>query len=230
MRGRPGKQTSTIETYVLTRVGRSPYKPTQAGLLAGDTSQPPVADGLSLLSFRYKPLTDGATVTSPAWLIASASGSRSRPSASRLQSASWAVPLVQTVHILAIGAVIGSGLMIALRTLGWLAPDQTLAQTNLRFLRVIWWTLPVLLVSGLLMISAEPARSLENPAFLLKMGLLSLSIVVNLGYQTPLRRNPDFWEQSKARRRFGQLIAFVSLALWVGVIFSGRWIAYVEAS
>src|ERR1700761_6887306 len=101
-----------------------------------------------------------------------------------IQSAEWAVPAIQTVHLLAIGAVIGSGLMIALRTLGWIGSDQTLAVTNLRFLRVMWWSLPVLLTTGILMISAEPARSLENPAFALKMSLLVVSIIVNLGYQT----------------------------------------------
>ncbi len=170
------------------------------------------------------------TVTSPAWLDCFCEWLKVTPFSVALQSAAWAVPLVQTVHILAIGAVIGSGLMIALRTLAWVAPDQTLASANLRFLRVIWWSLPILLLSGLLMISAEPARSLENPAFLLKMLLLLLSISVNLGYQTPLKRNPGFWELSKGRRRLGQLLAFLSLALWVGVIFSGRWIAYVEAS
>ncbi len=147
-----------------------------------------------------------------------------------LQSTEWIVPAVQTLHILAIGAVIGSGSMIALRTLGWIGQDQSLAATNLRFLRVIWWSLPVLLVTGALMISAEPARSLENPAFALKMTLLAVSVVVNLGYQAPLRRNPEFWEESSRRRRAGQLVAFVSLTLWVGVIFSGRWIAYVQPS
>ena len=169
-------------------------------------------------------------MTSPAWLDRFCDWLKVTPFSVALQSASWAVPLVQTVHILAIGAVIGSGLLIALRTLGWVAPDQTLAGASLRSLRVIWWSLPVLLLSGVLMISAEPARSLENPAFLLKMGLLLLSILVNLGYQTPLKQNPDFWEFSQSRRRLGQLIALVSLALWVGVIFAGRWIAYVEAS
>jgi hypothetical protein len=147
-----------------------------------------------------------------------------------LQSAEWAVPAVQTVHILAIGAVIGSGLLIALRTLGWVGSDQSLAVNNLRLLRTIWWSLPVLLVTGLLMITAEPARSLENSAFVLKMALLVVSIIVNIGYQTPLKRNPDFWELSTKRRRAGQLVAFLSLALWVGVIFSGRWIAYVQPS
>jgi uncharacterized protein DUF6644 len=169
-------------------------------------------------------------VTNPAWLDRFCDWLAFTPFSIALQSTSWAVPLVQTIHILAIGGVIGSGLMIALRTLGWVASDQSLASTNLRLLRVIWWSLPVLLLSGLSMISAEPARSLENPAFLLKMALLALGILVNVGYQTPLRHNPGFWERSTGRRRVGQVIAFVSLALWVAVIISGRFIAYVEAS
>lgn len=185
-------------------------------------------DAIFLLAFI--PFTDGAPVTSPAWLDGFCEWLKVTPFSVALQSTAWAVPLVQTIHILAIGAVIGSGLMIALRTLGWVLSDQTLAAANLRLLRVIWWSLPVLLLSGLLMISAEPARSLENPAFLLKMALLLVSIAVNFGYQTPLRKNPDFWELSNARRRLSQLLAFTSLLLWVGVIFSGRWIAYVEAS
>ncbi len=169
-------------------------------------------------------------MSAPAWLDRFCEWLKVTPFSVALQSHEWIVPAVQTIHILTIGAVIGSGLMIALRTLGWIAPDQTLAAANLRFLRVIWWSLPVLLLTGILMISAEPARSLENPAFFLKMALLAVSIVVNLGYQAPLQRNPEFWEVSTSRRRAGQVVAFLSLALWVGVIFSGRWIAYVQAS
>src|SRR3954466_6722722 len=111
-------------------------------------------------------------MNSPAWLDHFCEWLNVTPFSVALQSAEWVVPAVQTVHILAIGAVIGSGSMIALRTLGWAAPDQSLAVANLRSLRVIWWSLPLLLVTGALMISAEPARSLENPAFFLKMALL----------------------------------------------------------
>jgi hypothetical protein len=169
-------------------------------------------------------------VTLPLWLDPFCEWLKVTSFSVALQSASWAVPLIQTVHILAIGAVIGSGLMLALRSLGWTATDQSLGSANLRFLRVIWWSLPVLALTGALMITAEPARSLENPAFWLKMLLLFFSIALSLGYQAPLRRNPEFWDFTRGRRRFGQLLALVSLALWVGVIFSGRWIAYVEAS
>ena len=172
----------------------------------------------------------GLAVSTPLWLDRFCEWLKVTPFSVALQSASWAVPLVQTVHILAIGAVIGSGLMLALRSLGWSATDQSLANANLRFLRVIWWSLPVLALSGALMITAEPARSLENPAFWLKMLLLFLSTAVSLGYQAPLKRDPEFWDFSHGRHRIGQLLALLSLALWVGVIFSGRWIAYVEAS
>ena len=177
-----------------------------------------------------QPTPRGKTVTGPETLDGFCEWLKVTPLAIALSSAEWVVPAVQTVHILAIGAVIGSGLILTLRALGLFAPDQTLASVNLRSLRVIWWSLPVLLVTGALMITAEPARSLENPAFALKMALLVTSIVVNLGYQFPLKRNPEFWELSVGRRRVGRLIALVTLGLWVGVIFSGRWIAYVQAS
>jgi hypothetical protein len=169
-------------------------------------------------------------LTPPAWLDRFCEWLKVTRFSVAIQSAEWVVPAVQTVHILAIGAVIGSGLMIALRALGLIASEQTLAAFSTRTVRVIWWALPVLLVTGILMISAEPARSLENAAFALKMGLLAVSILVNLGYQAPLKRQPEFWDRSVGRRRASPAIAIVSFLLWVGVIFSGRWIAYVQPS
>ncbi len=84
-------------------------------------------------------------MNAPAWLDRFCEWLKVTPFSVALQSAEWAVPAVQTVHILAIGAVIGSGVLIALRTLGLIATDQTLATANLRSLRVIWWSLPILL-------------------------------------------------------------------------------------
>ena len=63
-----------------------------------------------------------------------------------IQSIKWVVPAVQTVHILAIAAVMSSILMINLRLLGISGTDQTLARVSSRFSPVIWWSLPVLLL------------------------------------------------------------------------------------
>ena len=73
-----------------------------------------------------------------------------------------------------------------------------------------------------------PARALQNPVFLLKMGLLVAAICMTLACQLPLSKDAHFWEASAARRRGAQVIAVISLPFWVGIVFAGRWIAYVQ--
>jgi uncharacterized protein DUF6644 len=146
-----------------------------------------------------------------------------------IQSHAWVIPAVQSVHILSIGAVTVSSLIIALRLFGRSYGDRSTHEVSRTFLSTIWWALPVLLVSGLLMIIAEPARSLENPIFFIKMGLLLVAVGSTLGYQAPLGKNPTFWDASGWRRVVGRAWTLTSLALWIGVTFSGRWIAYIEA-
>jgi hypothetical protein len=146
-----------------------------------------------------------------------------------VQERGWVVPAVQTVHILAIGAVTSSALIISLRSLRLAWRDAARSDIAARFTRIIWAALPVLLASGLLMILAEPARTLENPIFYLKMGLLLLAIAATLTHQRPLRRDAEYWDFSSARRRLGSLLSGGCLVLWVGVIFSGRWIAYIDS-
>ena len=131
------------------------------------------------------------------------------PLSQAIQSTSWVVPAVQTIHILAIAAVMSSVLMLDLRLLGIVGRDQPLARVTNRFRPVIWWTLPILLVTGVVMIIGEPARSLANSVFQLKMLLLLAAIGVTAAFHKGPR-----------------IVAVLSLALWVGIVFAGRWIAY----
>jgi hypothetical protein len=144
-----------------------------------------------------------------------------------IQVTSWSVPTVQTVHILAISAVMASVLMLNLRLLGIVSRERPLAEVSARFRPVIWWGLPVLLASGAILIVGEPVRSLENPIFQLKMTLLIAVIIVTLAYQAPLNKDSRYWESTAGRRAAIKLIAVVSLVLWVGIVCAGRWIAYV---
>ena len=149
------------------------------------------------------------------------------PLSQTIQITGWFVPTIQTVHILAVAAIMASILMIDLRLLGIVGRDQPLARVSARFRPIIWWTLPILLASGMLMITGEPVRSLENWAFQLKMLLLIAAIVVTLSYQVPLNKDAGFWESTSGRRGAIKLIAILSLLLWMGIICAGRWIAYI---
>jgi hypothetical protein len=152
------------------------------------------------------------------------------PVSQAIQTAEWIVPAVQTVHILAVAAVITSVLMIDLRLLGIGAREGTIASTAKRFLPFIWFALPVLLATGVTLIIAEPSRALKNPVFLAKMTLLIAAVAITVACQIPLQRDAAYWDQSAGRRRAAQLIAFASLPLWIAIIFAGRWIAYVQGS
>jgi hypothetical protein len=143
-----------------------------------------------------------------------------------IQATSWIVPSVQTVHILAVATLLTSALMMNLRLLGLVGRDQALERVSARFLPVIWWVLPVLLVTGAVMIIGEPARSLKNPLFQLKMGLLLAALALTAFYQIGLPRSRDRYDLANRGRAAALLIALPSCALWTSIVFCGRWIAY----
>jgi hypothetical protein len=145
-----------------------------------------------------------------------------------IQTIEWIIPATQTVHIVAVAAVVTSALMIDLRLFGIRWQNETVAAVSQRFVPFIWWSLPVLLATGVVLIIAEPSRALQNPVFFLKMVLLIAAVCITLACEVPMRKNAAFWEASQRRRRGAQMIAAISLPFWVGIVFAGRWIAYVQ--
>lgn len=141
-----------------------------------------------------------------------------------IQNVYWIIPTVQTVHILAIATVMASVVMLDFRLLGVTARSQTLPEVAHRFLPWVWGAVAVLLASGSILITAEPGRDLLNEVFYLKMSLLACVLALTFGFQVLVRREGAFWEH---RRVIARVTAVVSLALWVGIVFCGRWIAYV---
>ena len=145
-----------------------------------------------------------------------------------IQTTDWVIPAVQTVHIIAVATVMVSILMVDLRLMGFAAHRQSIAAVAKRYLPPVWYALPVLLVTGATLIVAEPSRALQNPVFFLKMSLLLLAAGVTLLCQLPLSKDAGYWDESESRRRRVRLIGFLSLPLWIAILFAGRWIAYVQ--
>jgi len=129
----------------------------------------------------------------------------------------WAIPAIQSVHIVGIGLVMGSVLMIDLRILGLAWTDQTLRQTSSRFGPWLTGSLWLLLVTGLLMVVGEPVRELVSFSFWLKMALVAVGTVVAVAFQRALRR-----EEGGSMK----MLAIITFLVWIAVIFLGRLIAY----
>ena len=138
----------------------------------------------------------------------------------------WVIPTIQSTHIVAIGVVLASVLMIDLRILGWAGHDQTLRETTNRFGPWMSGALLVLLVTGALMVVGEPVRELLSFSFWLKMFLVAVGTLIAALLQITLKRNEHHWEQTLVNRRTVKSLAILTLLMWVGIVILGRLIAY----
>lgn len=137
-------------------------------------------------------------------------------------------PIVQTFHIIGIGVVVGSILMINLRFLGIAVRSQNLTEMIDRLMPWLWSALAVNAASGLVFVVARPIRYFYNPVFAYKVAFLIPAVTLAFVVHRLSRREPGFWERSRTRLNAGRAIAAASLVLWVGVILAGRWIAYSD--
>jgi magnesium-transporting ATPase (P-type) len=143
------------------------------------------------------------------------------------QSANWFVPLVQTVHIIAIAILLTTVYVISFRLIGITRGAQPLASLAARSAPWIWTALCVLLGSGILLTVTEPARELLNWVFRVKMLMVLMLAAILWIVQSRMRGNPQYWTASPVRRRAARAIGIVFIIVGAGIVTAGRWIAYV---
>jgi hypothetical protein len=138
----------------------------------------------------------------------------------------WAIPAIQSIHIVGIAVALGSVFLIALRILGWAGTDQTLRQTTERYGPWLTGSLWLLLVTGILMVIGEPVRELVTFSFWAKMFLVALGTAVTVAFRASLRKHEPRWETDLARRGSTRLLAVLTFLIWTCIIVLGRLIAY----
>jgi len=138
-----------------------------------------------------------------------------------LSTSPAAFPVLECIHIAGFALSVGMTALVDFRLLGFGLEKQSPAQIARAF---EWWTLGGLLVavfSGLLIFSTDPDMYYLNWSFLIKMAGLLLAIAFN--YTIHRRAISPGMAPAAAR-----LVACISLALWVSVIFGGIFIAVVR--
>jgi uncharacterized membrane protein len=141
-----------------------------------------------------------------------------------LQTVSWIIPLVQSIHIVMIGVVFVSSLMIALRVLGRMRADEPFPAVWQRFAPWMWTGLCVMAVTGLTLVAGEPVREFTALSFWIKMALVVLGVTGTALYGRSLRN-----VAAAAPAQFpatAKLASVLIVVLWLAIIFLGRAIAY----
>jgi uncharacterized membrane protein SirB2 len=127
-----------------------------------------------------------------------------------IQARTWLIALLQGIHILMIGLVFVSMLMIALRVLGRVRNDETVEEVWARFAPFLWGGLAAMIGTGLLLIISEPERQAHALSFWIKMALVAIAV----------------WGARVLRRRPTRDLAWFMILIWILIIFLGRAIAY----
>lgn len=143
-----------------------------------------------------------------------------------LQTTVWAVPAIQIFHIACVCIVVGSILVVSLRVWGAALTTIGLEDVIGRFAPWVWTALLGLLLSGLLLIIAEPIRELYSLSFWIKMGLIVVGGIIAILFQSHVRRNAAKWDAAGYSRGLTRTAAALTLGIWIVIIVMGRWIAF----
>ena len=129
---------------------------------------------------------------------------------------------IQMVHILCLACVFALGLALALRLAGRGFDSESLDSLSRRFVPAIWIFVALLLVTGALLIIAEPVRSLPKPVFYIKMALVVLAVILTSAIAARARRA----QRSGTTAPVSAAMAVVYMLVWCSIIVAGRMIAY----
>ncbi|CAN5707450.1 hypothetical protein BH11PSE3_BH11PSE3_47930 [soil metagenome] len=146
------------------------------------------------------------------------------PGAVLLQRSGIAYLLVNAAHIAGVGLLIGGILPLDLRLIGFF-PSAPLAEIGPFLIRSAAIGGVLAIVTGLWLFTVKPAEYLANPAFLWKLGLLTVALA-NVGLQ---HRNHHFRRALVGGALYPgvRLVAAASATLWLSVLVAGRWIGFV---
>ena len=148
------------------------------------------------------------------------------PLALAMATSSWVVPTMQSIHIISIAIIFMSILIVCLRVLGVAWGGVSVRQTLDRFAPWAWTALVVLACTGIPLILAEPVRELMAISFWIKMTLLVIGIIIAVRFINQVKREPRFAEAGVVADSTMRRNAVITIAIWVVIIFMGRFIAY----
>lgn len=136
----------------------------------------------------------------------------------------WTFPAAEALHFIGLCLLIGSLAIIDLRLLGF-ARSLPVRAIH-RLLLWTWIGFGINLVTGILFIFTQASFYYPNPSFWIKMVLILLAGANALWFQRTINRELESWPDDADASYQAKVIAGISLALWIGVIFFGRFIMY----
>ena len=135
-------------------------------------------------------------------------------------------PVLEASHVIALGLVFGTILIVDLRLLGIAGRERSYGRVSNDVLKWTWAAFALAVITGGLMFTTNAKVYVDNTFFRLKFALMALAGLNMLVFQFTLARTHGMWGDRRSAPVLGRTAAIASLLLWLGVIFMGRAVGF----
>jgi hypothetical protein len=138
-------------------------------------------------------------------------------------------PMFESVHVIALAIVFGAITVLDLRLMGLASmsrPYQRVAQDILKF---VWVAFALTVLTGALMFTTNATVYFYNTYFRWKMLLLLLAGLNMAAFELTAGRRAAEWDGPGKTHPRGRKVAALSLAIWMGVVVTGRMIGFTTS-
>jgi hypothetical protein len=141
-----------------------------------------------------------------------------------IAKSNWLFPVFETLHVLAFSVVVGSVAMMDVRLLGLGNTRRSITELIRSVLPWTWSAFALAAVCGALLFSSRAATYYVNLPFRIKAACLLLAAANMLVFHWGGRRTAA--EDTGAPPKRVRIAGAISLALWITIVGSGRWIGF----
>ncbi len=139
----------------------------------------------------------------------------------------WWFPMLESIHVIGIGLVVGTILTVDLRLLGLAATRYPVSQITGKLLPWTWAAFVVAAVTGFGMFMTRAPAYLDNTAFQIKLLLLPLAFINMAVFHFRTFRGVGAWDAAEELPPAARFAGGASLLIWAGIVLAGRWTGHL---
>jgi hypothetical protein len=163
----------------------------------------------------------GTLAAAPAWLASLESLYVARA----IRQSLYLFPTLEATHVIALGVLFGSILVVDLRILGIASTERRFSKVSGDLLKWTWGAFLLAVLTGSLMFTTNAQVYWSNTSFRIKMLLILLAGINMLVFHLSCGRSRH-WDEAKRAPSIGVVCGAASIALWVLIIGAGRVIGF----
>ncbi len=148
--------------------------------------------------------------------------SEATPLGKMIRNSEYAFPMIEFVHLAGLAVIGGAVLIVDMRMLGFGLKKTSVAQLARDAQPWVTGSLIVMLVTGISLYASEATKCYASVAFWIKMVSLLLAMI----FTYTIKRRVAAGDERTVSIGVTKIVGAMSLVLWFGVAWGGRWIGF----